>query len=104
MLSAIQDLTVGVIRDKMLRQHSFHARMQPDPGPQRYKPGDSVPASGIYSVSHTQEHRGLQEVVLMVNHVFPDCEICQDAMQYQLVRAAPYISEDPDFSADEGLR
>lgn len=40
--------------------------MQPDPGLQFYKPGNSVNASGIYAVCHTQEHRGSQEVVLNV--------------------------------------
>lgn len=88
---------VGVIRDKMVRQHAFQAHMQPDPGPQFYEAGDSVPASGIYSVSHTKEHRGLQEAVLMANHVFPECEICEDAVQYRLIRAAPYVSDDADF-------
>jgi len=100
--SAIQDLTVGVVKDNMLRQlrhlsHTPHTHMQPDPGPQFYKPGDTVPASGIYAVGHAEEHRGLQEVVLMVNHVFPQCEICEDAVRYRLVRAAPYVLDDSDF-------
>jgi len=77
--------------------HAFHAHMQPDPGPQFYKPGDSVPASGIYTVCHTKEPRGLQDVVLMVNHVFPECEICEGTARYRLVRAAPCVSDDPDF-------
>lgn len=81
---------------------AFHRQTQPDLD-QFYKPGDTVPASGIYAVCHTKEHSGLQEVVLLANHVIPQCEICQETLHYQLVRTVPYISEDPDFSADEGL-
>ena len=64
-----------------------------------YRPGDTVPASGIYSVLHRENHRGPHEVVMVGRDRFPKCEICDREVHYRLTRSAPYVFEDQDFEA-----
>jgi len=64
-----------------------------------YQPGDTVPLSGIYSVLHSENHRGPHEVVMVGRDRFPKCEICDRKVNYRLVHSAPYVFEDHDFEA-----
>lgn len=52
----------------------------------QYKPGDVVPASGIYRVEH-ESHRLMHEVTLLAENVFPRCRECNAAVRFELVRA-----------------
>lgn len=62
-----------------------------------FKPGDTALASGIYHIEHSQNHRQSHEVVFAMNDKFPACEICEHEVRYTLLRAAPFVFEDPDF-------
>lgn len=50
-----------------------------------FKPGQAVPASGIYSVEH-HPHRLMHMATLGVNMRFPRCKQCGDAVRFTLVR------------------
>jgi hypothetical protein len=48
------------------------------------KPGDKVPASGIYCVSHQLRHTiELRDMYFEGSH-FPPCKLCSDRVQYRL--------------------
>lgn len=51
----------------------------------QYKPGEVVPASGIYRVEH-ESHRLMHEVTLLAESVFPRCRQCNGAVRFELVR------------------
>ncbi|HKV95130.1 MAG TPA: hypothetical protein VJW20_21475 [Candidatus Angelobacter sp.] len=53
--------------------------------PRLFKPGQAVPASGIYSVQH-HPHRLMHMATLGVNMRFPRCKQCGDAVRFTLVR------------------
>jgi len=59
-------------------------------------PGRVVDQTGIYEICHPNE--GRQTVLLLYGAVFPPCPRCGDSVRYRLVRAAPYIFDDPDFA------
>ena len=53
--------------------------------PRLFKPGQAVPASGIYSVEH-RPHRLMHMATLVNNMRFPRCKQCGDAVRFTLVR------------------
>jgi hypothetical protein len=61
-------------------------------------PGEPVENSGIYEMCHTDEPR--ETVLLFRGGHFPVCSICGAGVRYKLVKAAPHVSEDPDFARD----
>ena len=74
--------------------------------------GGSVPASGIYRVSHPQ-HRLPTEVTLLKDQSFPRCSRCAEPVYYTLERSAPAdisphrftvtLYELPELGEDESL-
>lgn len=61
-----------------------------------YEPGDLVEQSGIYAICHSDGAH--HTVVLLRGSHFPDCDGCGAEVRYRLLRSAPYIFEDEDFS------
>ena len=53
--------------------------------PRCFKPGQAVPASGIYSVEH-RPHRLMHMATLVLSMRFPRCKQCGDAVRFTLVR------------------
>jgi len=68
---------------------------------QVYKCGDLVRETGIYEVSHDRTHRTAHEVVMLAGDAFPPCETCESRVRFRLLRTAPYIFQDQDFSDPE---
>ncbi len=66
------------------------------PEEQVYKPGDTVPESGIYQVMHYQ-HRLYHEATLVRGSRFPECLQCQERVRFRLVATAAHIDTDRDF-------
>jgi hypothetical protein len=66
-----------------------------------FKPGDAVPASGIYDVIHDkldgQEHAEQHQITAIAGKTFPPCKGCQAWVRYRLYRAAEYIQENEHF-------
>jgi len=56
-----------------------------------YLTGEPIPASGVYSVSHSA-HRLPHEVTLLRGQCFPRCEKCGELVRFELVRVLPTIS------------
>ncbi len=61
-----------------------------------YESGELVEQSGIYAVCHSDGRR--HTLVLLRGSLFPDCDCCGPEARYRLLRGAPYIFDDPDFS------
>ena len=64
---------------------SRRLRNNSDVETQSYKPGDRVPASGIYRVEHGP-HRLMHLATLIVSTRFPTCKECSRAVRFYLVR------------------
>jgi hypothetical protein len=52
-----------------------------------YRPGEQVPASGVYLVTHV-DHRPEHAVTLLENEKFPPCAVCGDQVRFRLERPA----------------
>ena len=52
----------------------------------KYRPGDVVPESGIYRVTH-DSHRLMHEATLLAGQRFPICRTCKHDVRFELRRA-----------------
>ena len=62
----------------------------------RFRPGDRVPATGIYTAEHDQ-HRSTHEVFAKEGDRFPNCRTCGERVNFALAQAASRIDEDAGF-------
>ena len=62
-----------------------------------YEPGEQVPKSGIYQVTHDENHTAPHEVTAVYGHRFPPCNHCGDHPRFILVRAAIHVGAHKDF-------
>ncbi len=62
---------------------------------EEFKPGDKVPKSGIYKVTH-DSHSVPHEVTCIIGKTFPPCNSC-DHPRFVLVRAAHHIETHEHF-------
>ncbi len=62
-----------------------------------YKPGDTVPSSGIYRVTHDPQHAQEHEVACVKGEVFPPCNGCGQHPRFVLTRAAHHIKNHQHF-------
>ena len=65
-----------------------------------FLPGQLVVESGIYEVIHDKNHRQAHEAVMRCSDLFPVCDQCGLRVRFKLIRSAPYIFDDEDFSKD----
>jgi hypothetical protein len=63
----------------------------------QYKPGEIVPDSGVYLVTHDATHHQPHEVTVVKGKPFPPCHGCKHP-RFALVRAAVHIDEHPQLS------
>ncbi len=64
----------------------------------RYKPGEQVPKSGIYEVTHDSEHTDeSHQVTCVKGHPFPPCNHCGDHPRFVLVVKARHIDTHKHF-------
>jgi hypothetical protein len=68
-----------------------------------FQPGDQSPESGVYQVLHYR-HRLYHEVIMLRGQRFPKCSDCGNNVRFRLVRSAPLIDEDRNFSVALGHR
>jgi hypothetical protein len=61
-----------------------------------YTPGDEVPRSGIYKVTHDTNHKEPHEVTCIKGKIFPPCRNCHGA-KFELVYAAKHIADHSAF-------
>lgn len=62
-----------------------------------YKPGDSVPKSGIYKVTHDSQHAAGHEVTCVFGEHFPPCNHCGHHPRFRLVQAAQHVETHDHF-------
>ena len=62
-----------------------------------FKPGDKVPKSGIYKVTHDVEHAASHEVTCVFGEPFPPCNHCGKHPRFRLVRAAQHVETHDHF-------
>jgi hypothetical protein len=62
-----------------------------------FKPGETVPRSGIYRVIHDPNHAQEHEVTCVYNKPFPPCNHCGHHVRFVLERAAQHIDSNEHF-------
>jgi hypothetical protein len=70
---------------------------QPERGARLYAPGDRVPESGIYRVSHV-EHREDHPVQALKGEFFPSCRKCKQQVRFRLWLEADHMTHDWDLA------
>ncbi|WOD18974.1 YjzC family protein [Paraburkholderia kirstenboschensis] len=63
-----------------------------------FKPGDKVPNSGIYIVTHDTEHAKNHEVTCVYGKKFPPCKGCGNHPRFKLKYKALHIESNDNFS------
>ena len=63
-----------------------------------YKPGDLVPASGIYKVVHDYVHHQVHEVTCVMGEHFPPCNHCGHHPRFTPVRMAHHVHNHAHFA------
>ena len=56
-----------------------------------YKPGEQIPASGIYKVIHST-HRRAHENIFAAGQTFPPCKHCGDKVRFQAVNSSKLVA------------
>jgi hypothetical protein len=66
-----------------------------------FKPGDTVPTSGIYEVIHDkldgEDHAHPHQVLAIAGTVFPACRGCHGWVRFRLRQAAEPVEAHPHF-------
>jgi hypothetical protein len=71
-------------------QDIFHLE---DTMAQEYRPGEIVPQSGVYRITHDPVHADMpHEVTVIKGRRFPTCRHCK-GIGFQLAHAAKHVSE-----------
>lgn len=63
-----------------------------------FKPGEEVPASGVYKVSHDSAHRDEHEITGIIGELFPLCNRCGSHARFKLVHAAQHMKNHEFFN------
>ena len=61
-----------------------------------FRPGQKVEASGIYLVTHDNNHASPHEVTCVLGEPFPPCRSCSHP-RFKLVRAAHHLRNNEHF-------
>jgi hypothetical protein len=64
-----------------------------------YTPGEKVPHSGIYTVTHDPGHAREHEVTCIKGRKFPRCRNCKGA-RFELRKAAIHVEDHLYFKTD----
>jgi len=68
-----------------------------------FKPGEKVPASGIYDVIHDRldgdEHAHPHQVTAIAGTVFPPCRGCKGSVRFRLRQAAEHLDAHDHFNS-----
>ena len=66
-----------------------------------FKPGDRVPLSGIYDVTHDKldgdDHALPHQIAAIAGKIFPRCRWCGSEVRFRLHQAALHVGSDVHF-------
>jgi hypothetical protein len=62
-----------------------------------FKPGEKIPTSGVYKVTHDPKHTIDHEVICLFGKKLPPCNECGNNARFTLIRAAHYIETQKYF-------
>jgi hypothetical protein len=62
-----------------------------------FKPGEKVPHSGVYGVTHDKGHTQQHEVTAIEGRHFPPCRGCMKGVRFALVHPAQHIEHHEHF-------
>ena len=65
----------------------------------KFKPGEKVKKSGIYSVLHDGEHSRAHDVTCVAGKTFPPCGECDEAVRFVLVKHAKSVGHHEHFKS-----
>lgn len=68
-----------------------------------FRPGDLVPISGVYLVTHGGAHREPHEAIILRGEALPLCRTCKTAVCFQVVRPTSHMNHDWDFAGPTAL-
>ena len=70
---------------------------------QQFRPGQIVPQSGVYRITHDPQHADMpHEVTVIQGRRFPTCRHCK-GISFELVHAAKHVGEiDHLHDAEQG--
>jgi hypothetical protein len=68
--------------------------------------GEHVAESGIYRIAHFAKHGRNDHIIMRRDDEVPCCPDCGGDVSCEIVRIAPRLADDPDFSdsADDAAR
>ena len=70
---------------------------------QEFKPGQIVPESGIYRITHDPQHADMpHEVTVVKGTRFPTCRHCK-GITFELVHAAKHVREVPHLHDESAM-
>src|ERR1043166_3605741 len=70
---------------------------------QEFKPGQIVPESGVYRITHDPQHADMpHEVTVIKGRRFPTCRHCK-GISFELVYAAKHVHEVPHLNEAQRL-
>ena len=68
-----------------------------------FKPGDTVPTSGIYEAIHDKldgdDHAQPHPVIAASGERFPPCRVCLGQARFRLLQAADFVDADNHFKS-----
>ena len=60
-------------------------------------PGERIPAAGVYTVVHTNNHAPSHDVTIASRGEFPQCNDCGDRVYFTLTKAGQSIAANSYF-------
>jgi hypothetical protein len=67
---------------------------------ERFRPGATIPSSGIYSAVHTGHPKEAHDVTCTRGKKFPVCKDCGPNVEFVLVRKAKHVRHHELFSGE----
>lgn len=69
-----------------------------------FQPGEDVPTSGVYRITHAPPHPAMpEEVTAIKGRQFPSCPLC-DHLTYELIHPALHVREVPPLFEPDDLK
>ena len=68
-----------------------------------FRPDSTAPATGLYTVTHHEDHRAPHLVTVLRGDIFPRCRICKSYVVFVLHQHSVYVTDDWDLAGPARL-